>query len=911
MHSLQIGRHFLSPQKLFINYRKSTVPEGGWTNEHFAGPNGVMLVRDLQAAQNAAKIKGARLLTAPLTKVMRDQVRNVLSIMESKLNRSYPGFRSWGGKAALNHTTIRLSNGQHEDLWAAAIEEAFAQEGHTVLATVRGPLQSVADDVLDKTTTLLSSTKPAAGVRRTLQLDLNEMSQQVTNINETTRKNLSRIIKKAIDDGEHPFAVMELVRNKIPQIATNRVPTIVRTEMGRAVDRATIISMKAGGQVTHVSVIGCQAIEKGSPTYNGVPTCNIKNVPIEFSSSLRFHPNHTGAIVASGFKKNDGGRPDLPLRQGGDNGTWEDRGRPVPAVSNEPVPGPPGGAPPPRPPRPVPTPVPTPPAPKPLPPVHDPVLTPEPPSQALMPPYHPNNAAPRWSSWASPSEMDSSLSLFEMDALDSVIDNEWPIITALREASPLDQTTRNHLALIDEIFDAAPVAPAGTRLRTVMVADDFDTMFGGEKTWVDKGFGLASKDGQGSMFQTINLTDEGYVLSELLDVHIELDGKALPVWGHAANSDPSRLRYQEMMIPRGSHYALVRREGRDLYLKVTTPGRAIVAPAVEIPKPVAAVPTAAAVTKAKMSVPRNKVGHLTTEWKAPATQAEMTAFANQMTGDNFEVMISDKNGYFISFHNLPDELQEAKDALTLFHKEVGMSPIELRDHVLSRMDKSIYGKVDCSINLDDARKTLHLNMYIRMNDGTGRIHLERKFRVENGVRKVHHDYLTIPDAHQGTNIAKQISESMLEIYDHLDIKVIDMLANISVGGYSWARYGFLPKSENEWKYLRQSVVSRWNKMKIQSDGISSAFVDQMTSEQIAEIDAIMDKVAQSNDVLTIRTVAGLRHPVSRLVPDPDLPELTVGKKLLLGTSWNSEIALHSADEYANYRIYIQKQKGGE
>lgn len=395
LHSLQIGRHFLSPQKLFINYRKSAVPEGGWTHENFVSGDGAMLVRDLQAAQNAAKIKGARLLTAPLTKVMKAQIDRVLSVMESKLNRSFPGYRSWGSKVGLSALNLTLSNNQHEDLWAAAIEEAFAQDGHTVLATVRAPLQSVADDVLDKTTTLLTGTSPLAGVRRTLQLDMNEMAQQVTNINETTRRNLSNIIRKAIDDGEHPFAVMEIVRKKLPQIATNRVPTIVRTEMGRAVDRATIISMKAGGQVTHVSVIGCQAVEKGSPTYNGVPTCNIKNVPIEFSGSLRFHPNHTGAIVASGFKKNDGGRPDLPLRQGGENGTWEDRGKPVPAISNEPPPGPPGGAPPPKP-------APAPKPPKPAPPVTSTLPKPEPKPKpvpltpvSVTPPPAPPAAAPK------------------------------------------------------------------------------------------------------------------------------------------------------------------------------------------------------------------------------------------------------------------------------------------------------------------------------------------------------------------------------------------------------------------------------------------------------------------------------------------------------------------------------------
>ncbi len=343
-----VQKHFASPALLFANFRKSAVPEGGWTHEAFLSPAGAQLIRDLLSVQNAAKLKGTRLLANPLTALLKRQVLETIDIFEIKLRRSY-GYRSVsheGSKAPqLLHASLVISSQQHQDLWAAAIEDAFSNEGHTVLATVRSPLQSVADDVLEKTTALLSGKKPHPGTRRTLQMEIAEIAKDVTGINETTRKNLARIIRRGIDEGESPFAMMETVRKKLPQIATNRVPTIVRTEMGRAVDRATIRSFKEGGEVTHVSVIGCQAIEKGIPTFNGVPTCNIKNVPIEFANSLRFHPNHTGAIVSSGFKTRDGGRPPLPLRGGPGIGTWEDRGKPVPAVFNDPVPGPPVTAP--------------------------------------------------------------------------------------------------------------------------------------------------------------------------------------------------------------------------------------------------------------------------------------------------------------------------------------------------------------------------------------------------------------------------------------------------------------------------------------------------------------------------------------------------------------------------------------
>jgi hypothetical protein len=345
------NRHFLSSAKLFTHYKSSTVPEGGWNFENFRSPAGVQLVRDQINVQRMAKLKGARLLTKPLTLLMRAQVLSVITIFGKRYAAATglgltPGQRGtdFYGKQVTRVLTVN----QHSGLWAQAIEEAFAKEGASVTATVRPAMQSVADDVLDKTTTLLTGQKASDVSKHVIRTQVNEIATKVTRINNTTRSNLSKLIGKAIDDGTPPFAVMELVRDKIPGIATNRVPTIVRTEMGLAADRASIRAMKDSAVVTHVSVTGCEAIEKGIPTWNGIPTCNIRNVPIEYSGELQFHPNHTGAIIASVFRKRDGGVQATPTQQGaGGIGTWEDRGRPVPALVADSPAKPPSAPPPP------------------------------------------------------------------------------------------------------------------------------------------------------------------------------------------------------------------------------------------------------------------------------------------------------------------------------------------------------------------------------------------------------------------------------------------------------------------------------------------------------------------------------------------------------------------------------------
>jgi len=175
-------RHFISPAKLFAQFKSSRVPEGGWNAEVFRGEAGVALVRDQVNVQRMAKLKGARLLAPPLTLLLRGQVLKVIEVFQSRYLR-VSGQRSLGGKAI----TGVITTSQHSELWAQAIEEAFAGMDASVTATVRPALQSVADDVLTKTTTLLTGDKPSLASVRVMKTQVNEIALQVTRINETTR----------------------------------------------------------------------------------------------------------------------------------------------------------------------------------------------------------------------------------------------------------------------------------------------------------------------------------------------------------------------------------------------------------------------------------------------------------------------------------------------------------------------------------------------------------------------------------------------------------------------------------------------------------------------------------------------------------------------------------------------------
>jgi hypothetical protein len=143
--------------------------------------------------------------------------------------------------------------------------------------------------------------------------------------------------------------------------------------MGKAADAGAAAAYKSNPAITYVSVVGCQAIEPGIPTYHGIPTCNIQNVPVHDCDKLEFHINHTGCIVPSGFKDTSGqtehvptaeGSPDenqdLPTSLQDDEGNPNDALKPGPEVAPAVIPTHPPAPKPPKPVKPAPKPKPAP-----------------------------------------------------------------------------------------------------------------------------------------------------------------------------------------------------------------------------------------------------------------------------------------------------------------------------------------------------------------------------------------------------------------------------------------------------------------------------------------------------------------------------------------------------------------------
>jgi GNAT superfamily N-acetyltransferase len=81
----------------------------------------------------------------------------------------------------------------------------------------------------------------------------------------------------------------------------------------------------------------------------------------------------------------------------------------------------------------------------------------------------------------------------------------------------------------------------------------------------------------------------------------------------------------------------------------------------------------------------------------------------------------------------------------------------------------------------------HISIYGSMF-GRNIFHARRSMDIVQGV--VYHELFSVKGPFQGLGVGQSLHDSMLELYRRNGMKRIELEANIDVGGYTWARFGF-------------------------------------------------------------------------------------------------------------------------
>ena len=260
--------------------------------------------RDIVRMRRLLTVEASRLMLPMIREHLEATLTDFTTRVLSRLGQRSVGVPATKADVPDNNSSVEIDidvGGANEAVWANALEDVLGEQANVRLVTGYMPVaQSIAARAYERTTIIIGG-DVASDANVSVLRRAQGLAREVTKINDTTRRNLAERLSRGVEEGATPYEIAKQIRDEIPDIAAKRIPTIVRTEVGRALDEGTKQSFKESPSITHVSVIGCKAREANSPQYNGGSTCNAVDVPIQDIDLLFFHPNHTGALVPSKF----------------------------------------------------------------------------------------------------------------------------------------------------------------------------------------------------------------------------------------------------------------------------------------------------------------------------------------------------------------------------------------------------------------------------------------------------------------------------------------------------------------------------------------------------------------------------------------------------------------------------------
>jgi hypothetical protein len=144
------------------------------------------------------------------------------------------------------------------------------------------------------------------------------------------------------------------------------------------------------------------------------------------------------------------------------------------------------------------------------------------------------------------------------------------------------------------------------------------------------------------------------------------------------------------------------------------------------------------------------------------------------------------------------------------------------------------------------------------------------------------------------------------LWQKLGVHQVNLEANVDVGGYAWAKYGFLPGS-SMWRDLSQQVGNR-----IVAAGRKGMF-------DATALNAF-DKVIKSPNPKAVWALADMKYPVNYypvrsalqgggvLHPGYHNTKLdTLGKYALANTHWLGALELNNPEQMGRFNAYIGKR----
>lgn len=289
----------LASKREFLKLITRRVPPARW-RKGGSKAGRIALQRDILRLQSALKAEAMGILPKGFKGVLEKQIARFketalfLGLSEGLNGKGYKASEWTAEEMALGALLLRTAS-----------REAFVSEV-ALTSMARPTFQSLIDRSYSRARYLLGEADGFVNPRLAARNE--RILQKLKDVQTSTKRMADFKIGKAVKAGvlsgatwgDAVAAVTASISGRV--LSGSRLNTLARTEAFHAVDEGLKEAVKISGSLTHMSVVGCRAIEPNIPTYRGTPTCNIEDVPIQDVDMVQFHVNHTGAWFPSRFK---------------------------------------------------------------------------------------------------------------------------------------------------------------------------------------------------------------------------------------------------------------------------------------------------------------------------------------------------------------------------------------------------------------------------------------------------------------------------------------------------------------------------------------------------------------------------------------------------------------------------------
>lgn len=235
------------------------------------------------------------------------------------------------------------------------------------------------------------------------------------------------------------------------------------------------------------------------------------------------------------------------------------------------------------------------------------------------------------------------------------------------------------------------------------------------------------------------------------------------------------------------------------------------------------------------------------------------------------------DGYSVKVLNNSGNAVE-KDELLSMEEEFRSTPFSDIDFNILKDDVSnAFGAI--GVELEQSNITWSVKerkFFIEFSALGGKVNVTRMFEDNDYGLYVDHVLFDLPSELQNKGTSKKILGAFLKQYERIGVKFIKVFANLDVGGYTWARYGFTADLADVQRILKNADIL-------------------MSNDSVKEAHAIVDKFYAS-------TPDTSRFPM-RLLTGYDW-----SKELLMGEDWDGEINLTDKQSVACFKNYLTVKK---